>query len=252
MLKTLEATPVETEAPLVLTRESSASEIEQSESRRIRSTNYGSGKRWVTRVVAVALFILALPLMTILCLVIRLTSRGPAIYRQKRVGKDGRVFTMYKLRSMRIDAEAGTGPIWAAVTNDPRSTWLGNYLRDWHLDELPQLWNVIRGEMALVGPRPERPEIVQTLVHALPNYLDRLVVLPGMTGLAQVNLPPDTDMNSVRRKLVLDRHYARSSSLELDFRLMLATLLGRPLPVGGKLELPSAQRMPHVVESTSS
>ena len=257
MTRTLEATPVEIGIPLVLTADSEedqSSEPQPVDSPRIKPTRYGDGRRWLTRGVALVMFLLSQPLLLLLCLIIRLSSRGPAIYRQQRVGKNGRIFTMFKLRTMRVDAEDSTGPVWAAINNDPRTTWIGNYLREWHLDELPQLWNVLRGEMALVGPRPERPEIVKTLVGAVPNYLDRLSVLPGMTGLAQVNLPPDTDTNSVRRKVVLDRHYVLNSSLELDLRLMLATLQGKQLPIRKEVEEPSAQRISHatMVESTSS
>jgi lipopolysaccharide/colanic/teichoic acid biosynthesis glycosyltransferase len=171
------------------------------------------------------LLILAAPLIGVLVLAIRLTSKGPGVYRQTRVGLKGRVFTMYKLRSMRCDAEAATGPVWAPDGLDPRVTPLGYWLRRLHLDELPQLWNIARGEMSLVGPRPERPEFVAVLANEIPGYLDRLQVLPGITGLAQVNLPPDTDLDSVRRKLTLDCEYIRSASLLLDLRLVACTAL---------------------------
>ena len=130
-------------------------------------------------------------------LLVRLTSRGPGIYKQARVGKDGRKFMMYKIRTMRQDAEAASGPMWTQA-HDPRVTFLGRVLRKLHLDELPQLFNVLKGEMSLVGPRPERPEFVRVLAEAIPGYRNRLAVRPGVTGLAQVNLPPDTDIASVR------------------------------------------------------
>jgi lipopolysaccharide/colanic/teichoic acid biosynthesis glycosyltransferase len=173
---------------------------------------------------ALLLLIPSLPLIGLLAVLIRMTSRGPAIYRQVRVGKGGRHFMMYKLRSMSIDAEARTGPVWSPAGTDSRVTPLGYWLRKLHLDEFPQLFNVIKGEMSLVGPRPERPEFVAVLAEQIPGYLDRLQVLPGITGLAQVNLPPDTDLDSVRRKLVLDREYVISAGALLDQRIILCTL----------------------------
>jgi lipopolysaccharide/colanic/teichoic acid biosynthesis glycosyltransferase len=124
---------------------------------------------------------------------------------------------------MYLDAERHSGPVWTTTTSDPRITPLGRFLRATHLDELPQLINVVAGEMALVGPRPERPEFAQVLAEEIPGYLDRLHVLPGVTGLAQLNLPPDTDVESVRRKLLLDLQYIGQASLGYDFRLLLAT-----------------------------
>src|SRR5262249_17904057 len=134
---------------------------------------------------------------------VRLTSRGSAIYRQTRLGLNGRPFTIYKIRTMYHDSERLTGPQWSRP-GDPRVTPIGRILRATHIDELPQLWNVLRGEMSLVGPRPERPELAAGLERELPSYRDRLAVRPGVTGLAQVQLPPDTDVESVRRKLAYD------------------------------------------------
>ncbi len=175
---------------------------------------------------ALAALLLApgLPIIALMVLAVRLTSRGPGIFRQVRVGRGGRKFTMYKVRTMRIDAEAATGPVWTQA-GDPRVTLVGSVLRRFHLDELPQLFNVLRGEMALVGPRPERPEFVRVLAEAIPGYLDRLAVRPGVTGLAQLNLPPDSDLHSVRRKLTLDRQYVREMGLWLDFRIVAGTFL---------------------------
>ena len=173
---------------------------------------------------AAILLIPCLPLIGVLVLVIRLHSRGPGIFRQVRVGKNGREYVMYKLRSMNLDAEARTGAVWS-TSNDPRVTRLGRFLRRSHLDELPQLFNVLRGEMSLIGPRPERPEIVEVLVGLVPGYLDRLNVLPGITGLAQLNLPPDSDLYSVRRKLVLDVQYIAEASLFFDLRILACTAL---------------------------
>ncbi len=188
-------------------------------------TGYYFVKGALDRTLAVLLLIPGLPLIALLVAIIRLNSRGPGVYSQTRVGRGGRIFTMYKLRSMRIDAEAGTGPVWAGVNHDPRVTRLGYWLRKLHLDELPQLFNVVRGEMSLVGPRPERPEFVRVLGEQVPGYLDRLAVKPGVTGLAQVNLPPDTDLDSVRRKIVLDCQYIESAGLLLDIRLIACTIL---------------------------
>jgi lipopolysaccharide/colanic/teichoic acid biosynthesis glycosyltransferase len=176
------------------------------------------------RLAALVLMVPASPLIALLVVLVRLTSRGPGIYRQTRVGLDGKPFVMYKLRTMRLDAEVATGPVWTQ-TRDPRITPVGNLLRRLHLDEFPQLFNVLKGEMALIGPRPERPEFTQMLARSIPGYLDRLAVRPGITGLAQINLPPDTDLESVRRKLVLDLEYVEGASLNLDVRIFMATFL---------------------------
>ena len=170
------------------------------------------------------LLIPALPVIGLLGLLVRLTSPGPAIYRQLRVGQRGRKFMMYKIRTMRHNAEAQSGPMWTQ-TGDPRMTRIGEQLRRFHLDELPQLLNVLKGEMSLVGPRPERPEFVHILLDAVPGYANRLAVPPGVTGLAQLNLPPDTDLSSVQRKLVLDREYIDRAGVLLDIRLVLCTAL---------------------------
>jgi len=183
--------------------------------------------RWkgpLDRCMAAVLLVPALPVIAALVVLVRLTSRGPGIYKQARVGKDGRRFMMYKIRTMRQDAEATSGPMWTQA-HDPRVTFVGRALRRLHLDELPQLFNVLKGEMSLVGPRPERPEFVRVLAEAIPGYRNRLAVRPGVTGLAQVNLPPDTDITSVRRKLVLDCEYIERGGLLLDLRLMLCTFL---------------------------
>ena len=179
-------------------------------------------KAWFDRLVALVLLVPGLPLMAVFAVLVRLTSRGPGIYRQSRSGLGGRNFTMLKLRSMTCDAEARTcaafGPAiairgsrrWANSCVIPPRRAAAIAQRD-------------AGEMSLVGPRPERPEIVAELVEKIPGYLDRLAVPPGVTGLAQVNLPPDTVLDDVRRKLVLDREYAAQASLGLDLRILLCT-----------------------------
>jgi lipopolysaccharide/colanic/teichoic acid biosynthesis glycosyltransferase len=190
-----------------------------------RPTAYFRWKTVIDRVVAVLLLAPGLPLIALLTLLVRLTSRGPGIFRQVRVGRDGRNYMMYKIRTMRLDAEAASGPIWAGTAGDPRITPLGRVLRKFHLDELPQLLNVVKGEMSLVGPRPERPEFVRVLAESIPDYRHRLLVPPGITGLAQLNLPPDSDLNSVRRKLILDCEYINRAGPWLDARLVLCTFL---------------------------
>lgn len=185
---------------------------------------YFRWKAGVDLAIALLLLIPVSAMVALLALLVRLTSKGPGIYRQIRVGKDGKCFKMYKIRTMRIDAEAASGPVWTQP-GDPRMTFLGRILRKLHLDELPQLFNVLRGEMSLVGPRPERPEFVRVLSEAVPHYRDRLVVRPGITGLAQVNLAPDSDLMSVHRKLALDLDYIRHADGWLDTRLFLCTAL---------------------------
>ena len=185
---------------------------------------YFRWKRFVDCFLAALLLIPCLPVMGLLVLLVRLTSRGPGIFRQARVGKGGRTFTMYKIRSMVHDAEALTGAAWAQP-DDPRVTTLGRFLRIFHLDELPQLFNVLKGEMSLVGPRPERPEFVSVLVQKIPGYANRLAVAPGITGLAQLKLPPDSDLESVRRKLALDLQYILKAGPIYDLWLLVYTFL---------------------------
>jgi lipopolysaccharide/colanic/teichoic acid biosynthesis glycosyltransferase len=175
-------------------------------------------------VAAAVLLVLAAPLIALAALLVKLTSRGPAFYTQTRVGRNGRLFTIYKVRTMVHRCESLTGPRWS-VPGDPRVTALGQVLRVTHLDELPQLLNVLRGEMSLIGPRPERPEFVPELEAALPSYRDRLAVLPGVTGLAQVQLPADTDLDSVRKKLAYDLFYIRNLTPVLDLRILVCTAL---------------------------
>jgi lipopolysaccharide/colanic/teichoic acid biosynthesis glycosyltransferase len=183
---------------------------------------YDVCKRCADFVAALILLVLTAPLLLLSMLLVKLSSRGPVLYTQTRVGRNGLPFTIYKLRSMVHKCESLTGARWA-VPGDPRVTRVGRFLRRTHLDELPQLWNVLRGDMSLVGPRPERPEFVPRLEQAIPCYRDRLQVRPGVTGLAQVQLPPDTDFDSVRLKLAYDLYYVRNCGLWLDARIMLST-----------------------------
>ena len=179
-------------------------------------------KRWAESLFALALLALASPVIVLAAVLVKLTSRGPALYRQVRVGMNGRTFTLFKLRTMKQDAEAATGPVWS-TENDPRITPLGHLLRRTHIDEFPQLWNVAKGEMSLVGPRPERPEFVAKLDWEVPWYRERLQVRPGITGLAQLKLPADASLDCVRRKVVYDLYYVRYVTPWLDFKLMVLT-----------------------------
>lgn len=171
---------------------------------------------------AVGLFLAAVPVMLVCVLLVRLTSRGPAIYTQTRVGRGGRVFVLYKIRTMYHNCESKTGPRWC-LPGDPRITPVGRVLRRLHLDELPQLINVLKGDMSLIGPRPERPEIVAKLRQSVPGYDRRHAVKPGITGYAQIHLPPDTCLRSVKNKLVYDLFYIRHRTLLLELFILFAT-----------------------------
>jgi hypothetical protein len=140
------------------------------------------------------------------------------------MGKNGRKFFIYKIRTMIHNAEVRTGPVWTQA-QDTRITSIGRVMRKFHLDEFPQLFNVLKGEMSLVGPRPERPEFVEVLLKQVPNYTNRMVVRPGITGLAQLNLPPDSDLYCVRCKLALDLEYVERAGLFLDIRILICTAL---------------------------
>jgi len=195
---------------------------------------YGPLKFAAEYAAAIVLFVLALPFIAAAAVAIKLSSPGPVFYLQTRLGRNGRRYRVVKLRTMVHNAEAATGPVWAGA-NDSRITPVGRFLRDTHIDEFPQLINVLLGQMALIGPRPERPEIVQDIEWKIANYRDRLRVRPGITGLAQLNLPPDSDLESVRRKLRHDLYYIHRRSPWLDLRIFCATswLLFKTLVRGG-------------------
>ncbi|HEY7614712.1 MAG TPA: sugar transferase [Gemmatimonadales bacterium] len=189
---------------------------------------------------AVALF-LALPLLLLIAIAIKLTSRGPVLYTQERVGLDrrlpgdsagnhrrvrdmgGKPFTIYKFRTMRVDAEALSGAVWA-TQDDPRVTAVGRFLRQYRLDEIPQLLNVMRGEMNIVGPRPERPTIFAELREHIREYPLRQRAKPGITGLAQIYHHYDRSLDDVRTKVRFDLEYIRRQSLREDLRIMLRTI----------------------------
>ena len=185
------------------------------------------------RVAATILLVLFAPLTAMLCLMVVITSPGPALYRQVRVGLNGKCFEILKLRSMFQDAEKNGYAVWC-IKNDPRITWFGRFLRKFHLDELPQLLNVARGEMSFVGPRPERPEICEKLAEEIDGYYQRVTVKPGVTGLAQINLPPDQEVEDAMRKQILDVCYIQQANAWLDARMLIATAL-RMLGIKGEI-----------------
>ncbi len=174
---------------------------------------------------ALALLIVISPLMLVIALMVKLTSKGPAIYTQERVGLHGRLFRILKFRTMVQDAEKSTGPVWASRAGDPRLTPIGTVLRNSHLDELPQLLNVLIGDMSLVGPRPERPCFVHELQREVPLYEHRHYLKPGITGLAQVHYRYDQTIADVKRKLRFDLLYIKRMCLLLDMRILAWTLL---------------------------
>jgi Undecaprenyl-phosphate glucose phosphotransferase len=164
---------------------------------------------------------LAAPVMLAIAAALKLTSPGPVLYRQERMGVDGRRFSMLKFRTMRVDAEETTGPVWASP-DDPRRTWLGAFLRRWSLDELPQLFNVLRGEMSLVGPRPERPSFVEEFRRRIPGYMLRHKVKAGITGWAQIN--GWRGNTSIERRIECDLYYIERWSLGFDLKILVQTL----------------------------
>jgi lipopolysaccharide/colanic/teichoic acid biosynthesis glycosyltransferase len=200
---------------------------------------------WANRLINVALAVVALgvlaPLMALVAILVRVTSAGPVLYTQQRVGVNRRrrrtqalydrraadaggiVFTIYKFRTMRQDAEKNCGAVWA-THNDPRVTAIGRFLRQYRLDELPQLFNVIRGDMNIVGPRPERPTIFAELRTRITDYSVRQRTRPGITGLAQVSNAYDANLDDVRAKVRYDLEYLERQSLVGDIRIMLRTV----------------------------
>jgi exopolysaccharide biosynthesis polyprenyl glycosylphosphotransferase len=184
---------------------------------------YAEFKRAMDILFALPCLLVALPVILVLAVIVKLTSRGPAFYLQERVGKDGRIFKMVKLRTMVANAEAESGPVWA-TKNDPRETLVGRVLRRTHLDELPQLWNVLKGDMSVIGPRPERPVFVERFKRDIPNYTDRLAVRPGITGWAQVNHVYDRNVDDVREKVRFDCEYIEKMGLAIDIRILIGTI----------------------------
>lgn len=173
--------------------------------------------------IALAGFVIFSPILLVTALAVRVTSPGPVLFRQTRTGKDNAPFMLYKFRSMYADAEARTGAVWAQE-NDPRVTPVGRTLRKYRLDELPQLFNVLRGEMAIVGPRPERPEFISMLSEQIPFYMQRLSVKPGITGWAQINYRYGNSVEDTVIKLEYDLYYVKNLSPQLDFYVMFHTV----------------------------
>jgi lipopolysaccharide/colanic/teichoic acid biosynthesis glycosyltransferase len=179
-------------------------------------------KYFLDRVLGGVALVLTAPLTLAIFALVKLSSPGPGFYRQQRVGLNGKLFYIVKLRSMVVNAECDGKATWC-VKNDARVTGVGRILRRLHLDELPQLLNVVQGDMSLVGPRPERPEICETLSRQIAGYHQRNTVKPGITGLAQVHLPPDETIECVRKKQVLDLTYIAQANAWLDTRLLIIT-----------------------------
>jgi sugar transferase (PEP-CTERM system associated) len=188
-----------------------------------KSAWLAAAKRALDLVAATIGIVVAAPIMILVAAAIRRTSVGPALYHQERVGRHGGLFTVHKFRSMRIDAEATTGAVWASI-DDPRITPLGRFLRRTRLDELPQLWNVLKGDMSFVGPRPERPEFVQQLTQEIPFYGQRHVVRPGLTGWAQVRYTYGASVEDALMKLQYDLYYIKNLSLALDLYIIFSTI----------------------------
>jgi sugar transferase (PEP-CTERM system associated) len=181
-------------------------------------------KRLLDIGIGTAGLILAFPLMALVALAVKLTSPGPVFYHQRRVGLHGRLFTIHKFRSMQRDAEAATGAVWASKEGDSRVTPIGRLLRRTRLDELPQLWNVIKGDMSFVGPRPERPEFVGDLTREIPFYGQRHIVRPGITGWAQVCYTYGATAEDALQKLQYDLFYIKHLSIALDIFIILSTI----------------------------
>jgi sugar transferase (PEP-CTERM system associated) len=181
-------------------------------------------------IISVIGIVVTLPVMLVVALIVRFTSPGPVLFRQRRVGLNGALFTLYKFRSMRVDSEAGTGAVWAKK-DDPRVTPVGRWLRKLRLDELPQLFNVLSGEMSIVGPRPERPEFVAVLQEKIPYYRQRHCVKPGISGWAQINHKYGDTIEDAMIKLEYDLYYIKNMAVSLDAYIMFHTakimLLGR-------------------------
>ena len=178
-------------------------------------------KRLIDLGVAAAVLVISLPLWPVIAAAIKIDSRGPVFYLQKRAGKGNKFFTLIKFRSMVEGAEDGV-PLWAAE-NDDRITRVGRVLRNLHLDELPQLLHVLKGEMSLVGPRPERPEFVEVLRKEIPSFDERHKVKPGITGWAQVNHPYAATIEDSAKKLEYDLYYVKNRSLFFDLKILFLT-----------------------------
>ena len=179
-------------------------------------------RRLVSILAAGIALLILFPLIPLIALAVKLSSPGPVFFRQNRVGRQGKIFSLYKFRTMRADAEAATGAVWAQK-NDPRVTRVGRWMRRTRLDEVPQLWNVLKGDMGFVGPRPERPEFVQGLATQIPYYNLRHIIRPGITGWAQVRYQYGASLEEAQQKLEYDLYYIKHVSLALDLLIMFET-----------------------------
>jgi sugar transferase (PEP-CTERM system associated) len=195
---------------------------------------FRKAKRVLEFAVAFLFFVLVSPLLGLLAVLVRLESHGPVFYRQERVGEKGRLFTLFKLRSMSADAEAKTGPVWANANGDPRLTRLGGLLRALRLDEIPQLLNVLRGEMSFVGPRPERPHFVEMLRTVIPFYDERHSVKPGITGWAQIKFGYGSNIEDAEEKLQYDLYYIKHMSWLFDLAILFHTVKVMALKRGAR------------------
>jgi exopolysaccharide biosynthesis polyprenyl glycosylphosphotransferase len=175
----------------------------------------------VHRLVALIGAILSFPIMIITAILIKLESRGPVFYKQERVGKNGKTFVLTKFRSMKVDAEQD-GPVWARKGDD-RTTRVGKIIRKIRVDEIPQFWNILRGEMAFVGPRPERPHFVAQLAEQIPYYEQRHLIAPGLTGWAQIKYPYGSSIEDARHKLEYDLFYIKNHTLLFDLIILFET-----------------------------
>jgi len=180
-------------------------------------------KRLMDITISSAILIAFFPFWLLIAIAIKLDSNGPVFYKQERVGKDGKKFMIYKFRSMVHDAESKTGPKWAQ-REDPRMTWFGKLIRKPRLDEVPQFFNVLKGEMSLIGPRPERPYFVEKFKREIPFYARRLGVKPGITGWAQIKGEYDTTIDNVKTKLQYDLFYLENMSLRMDLKVIINTI----------------------------
>ena len=185
-----------------------------------QSIVYNLYKRIFDIICSLCGLIIGFPILVIFGIVIKLEDKGPIFYKQERLGKDGIKFYVYKLRSMRVDAEKIGGAQWAQK-NDPRVTKVGNFIRKTRIDEIPQLFNILKGDMSLIGPRPERPELTYQFNQEIPGFVDRLLVKPGLTGWAQVNGGYDI---TPREKLILDIEYIENRNIWMDIKIVFKTI----------------------------
>jgi exopolysaccharide biosynthesis polyprenyl glycosylphosphotransferase len=183
---------------------------------------YDKAKRLIDIVLSSIILLLTLPLWPFIILAVKLDDKGPIFYSQERIGKDGKPFLLTKFRSMKEGAENETGPIWAE-REDPRITKIGKFLRRTHLDEIPQMLNILKGDISLVGPRPERPEFVSQLEKEVPHYRLRYIIKPGFTGWAQIKFRYGRSITDSFEKFQYDLYYLKNRSLILDLRILLKT-----------------------------